>query len=530
MASRRICLWLVFMIITQSVEEDMRSVRMSAIRGQKFQCASSSCLPFNNVITSTIMKCRMACLAQIYCRAASFHQSTSNCELFTDMSNEIANMTTDTDITTMIVIAGTRSPPALGISNNRLRQHQQQQNQHQPHHHHQPQQHHHHQQRQPQHQPQQHHHQPQQHHHHQQHQHQQQRQPQRQKQQQPQHQQQPQRQPQQQQVSYLKLFKLLEKIYAVVCTLSSQSSWSQTATTVFGSQAGTGGSTLSLLSSPIGMYYDGPNNMLTVSDLGSQRILQFSLNNPPVIAKVIAGNNGQGCNMSQLNTNVGVVLDSSGRLYVTDEGCSRVVRFPSVSNSTTSSTLIGSVLYATQVSINAVTGDIYAVSYGDNAIYKFVGGSGSPVVAAGGNGNGNALNQLNGPNGAYYDYLYTNSLYVADSGNNRILKFAAGSTSSTYGTVVAGGNGSGSGANQLSNPRFIIVDSSGNLYISDGGNNRIQRWLKNASSGTTVVGGTQGTATNQLNFPETVLFDKYDNLLVSDRGNNRIQFFGLATC
>ncbi|CAF4220798.1 unnamed protein product, partial [Adineta steineri] len=52
----------------------------------------------------------MACLAQIHCRAVSFHQSTSNCELFTDVSNEIAHMANDIDITTMIVIAGTRFP------------------------------------------------------------------------------------------------------------------------------------------------------------------------------------------------------------------------------------------------------------------------------------------------------------------------------------------------------------------------------------------------------------------------------------
>ncbi|CAF1315019.1 unnamed protein product [Adineta steineri] len=81
------------------------------MREWKFRCANTTCLPFLNLITSTIMKCQMACLAQVYCRAASFYQSTSNCELFTDMSNEIAHMQPDTDITTMIVIAGTRSPP-----------------------------------------------------------------------------------------------------------------------------------------------------------------------------------------------------------------------------------------------------------------------------------------------------------------------------------------------------------------------------------------------------------------------------------
>ncbi|CAF0744322.1 unnamed protein product [Adineta steineri] len=99
------------MVVTQSVGEDVRSIRMSLMRGQKFQCATPTCLPFAKMITSTIMKCQMACLAQIYCKAASFHQSISNCELFTDMSNEIANMATDTDISSMIVIAGTRSPP-----------------------------------------------------------------------------------------------------------------------------------------------------------------------------------------------------------------------------------------------------------------------------------------------------------------------------------------------------------------------------------------------------------------------------------
>ncbi|CAF1403316.1 unnamed protein product [Adineta steineri] len=111
MASGRICLWLIFMIITHSVGEDTRSFLMSLMTGSKFECVNTPCLPFANIITPTIMKCQMACLAQAYCRAASFHQSTSNCELFTDMSNEIANMVTDIDIISMIVITGTRFPP-----------------------------------------------------------------------------------------------------------------------------------------------------------------------------------------------------------------------------------------------------------------------------------------------------------------------------------------------------------------------------------------------------------------------------------
>ncbi|CAF1484040.1 unnamed protein product [Adineta steineri] len=420
MASKGICLWLVFMIITQSVGEDMRSVQMSVMRGWKFHCATIPCLPLASIITSTIIKCQMACLAQIYCRAASFHQSTSNCELFSDMSNEIANMQTDTDITTMIVIAGTRSPP--------------------------------------------------------------------------------------------------------VCT------WSQTATTIFGSQAGTSGSSLSLLNSPTGMYYDQPNNRLIVGDLENVRILQISLNSSPSVATVIAGSNGQGCNMNQFTANIGVGLDSSGNLYGADLHCNQVVRFPSNSNSATSGTLLGSIAAPALIFINQLTNDIYVVGNSNNAIYKFVGGSGSPVVVAGGNGNGNALNQLNGPNGVYYDYLYTNALYVADLSNNRVMKFPSGSTSSTYGTVVAGGNGAGNGTNQLNGPRSIVVDSGGTLYVLDRNNNRVQRWLPNATNGTTIAGGTQGTGSNQLYWPESLIFDSYYNLLVVDRYNNRIQRFNLTSC
>ncbi|CAF4183415.1 unnamed protein product, partial [Adineta steineri] len=309
-------------------------------------------------------------------------------------------------------------------------------------------------------------------------------------------------------------------ISTTTTTVCSQPTWSQTATTIFGSQAGTSGSDLISLSTPVGMYYDGPNNMLTVVDDGNQRVLRFSINNSSSVATVIAGSNGLGCNMNQFYWPNGIGVDSSGQLYVADYYCNQVVRFPSNSNSTTSGTVLGSVTVAAFISINQLTNDIYVVSYNDNAIYKFVGGNGTAVVAAGGNGNGNALNQLSGPNGVYYDYLYTSSLYVTDNGNYRVTKYPSGSTTATYGTVVAGGNSVGSAANQLNNPRSIVVDRQGTLYIADGSNNRIQRWLHNASSGTTVVGGTQGTATNQLNWPETVLFDKYDNLLVVDRGNN----------
>lgn len=86
----------------------------------------------------------------------------------------------------------------------------------------------------------------------------------------------------------------------------------------------------------------------------------------------------------------------------------------------------------------------------------------------GGNGIGSALNQLRDANGVYFDYLYTNSLYVVDSGNNRVLKFPPDSSAATFGIVVAGSSQRGNASNQLDEPRLVTVDIEGNLYITDG--------------------------------------------------------------
>src|SRR4051794_6550364 len=45
------------------------------------------------------------------------------------------------------------------------------------------------------------------------------------------------------------------------------------------------------------------------------------------------------------------------------------------------------------------------------------------------------------------------------------------------GATIAGGNGNGPAANQLSNPDRTFIDKNGAIYIPDIGNNRIQKWL-----------------------------------------------------
>lgn len=64
------------------------------------------------------------------------------------------------------------------------------------------------------------------------------------------------------------------------------------------------------------------------------------------------------------------------------------------------------------------------------------------------------------------------NIYASDWSRNSVQKWAPGATT---GTIVAGGNGSGSAANQLSTPIGVFVDATGNIFVADADNHRIQK-------------------------------------------------------
>ena len=144
------------------------------------------------------------------------------------------------------------------------------------------------------------------------------------------------------------------------------------------------------------------------------------------------------------------------------------------------------------------------------------------------------LPAVNAPLGQAYGVAVDTqgNVYVADAGNNMVMRIAADGTL----TVVAGngipgfsGDGGPATSASLSDPAGLAVDSTGNLYIADDLNNRVRKVSGGvittvAGNGTFGFSGDGGPATRgELAYPESVAVDSAGNLYIADGRNNRIR-------
>src|SRR5208337_1259934 len=161
------------------------------------------------------------------------------------------------------------------------------------------------------------------------------------------------------------------------------------------------------------------------------------------------------------------------------------------------------------------------------------------------------------------------NVYVTDFSNNRVLQFAGGVFTGWAGMCTSGSNcvsgthsngftctaatcsglTSGSGDGQFKLPYGVAVDSSGNVYIADYGNNRVEKfsgglfvgWAGACTSGTNCFKGTHsngftctattcaglasGSGDGQFNSPTGVGVDGIGDVFVSDFLNSRVMEF-----
>ncbi|CAF1950131.1 unnamed protein product [Rotaria magnacalcarata] len=158
-----------------------------------------------------------------------------------------------------------------------------------------------------------------------------------------------------------------------------------------------------------GLAIDDPR-YIYVSDIEKNEVRRYRMGD--INSKVVAGGNGQGLRLNQLNRPTYIFVDRDHSVYVSDRDNHRVCR-----------------------------------------------------------GYGNDLGQLSYPRGVIVDSLGT--VYVADEENHRVMRWYKGAI---QGDVLFGGNGKGQEANQLHWPHGLSFDRHQYFYVVDYGNDRVQRY------------------------------------------------------
>ena len=286
-----------------------------------------------------------------------------------------------------------------------------------------------------------------------------------------------------------------------------------------------------------GVAVDGAGNVY-IADQNDQRVRKVSNGTiVPVAGTGAAGFGGDGgpAADAQLNSPMGIAVDSEGNLYIADYGNNRVRK---VSNGI----------------ITTVAGNGAATSGGDGAPAIGAPEPGPMGVAVDGAGNlyivdfalrvrevsNGIITTLAGslpppcfclefPSGIAVDA--SGNVYVADSNDNLVGEVANGAV-----VTVAGNGGFGFGGDggpaidaELSIPSGIVVDASGDLYITDTANERIRRISQGvietiAGNGRVGFAGERGAATSaEFSAPAAIAADTLGNLYVADQGNRRIR-------
>lgn len=168
---------------------------------------------------------------------------------------------------------------------------------------------------------------------------------------------------------------------------------------------------------------------------------------------------------------------------------------------------------------------IFAASSVNAQNISTIAGNGTASYAGDG---GSAMSaELNGPSWIATDG--SGNMYISDAGNNCIRKInTSGIISTVAGNGTAGYTGDGSAATsaELNSPLGIAVDGTGNLYIVDYGNNVVRKVNTSgiistiAGNGAPGYSGDGGAATSaQLYYPQGIALDGSGNIYIADVGN-----------
>jgi hypothetical protein len=313
---------------------------------------------------------------------------------------------------------------------------------------------------------------------------------------------------------------------------------------------------------PRGIAVDNHTNVY-VTDLNSDTVRKLTLAGTNWVVSTIAGLAGvpgsaDGTNSdARFNGPYGIAADSSGNVYVADAGNNTIRMLTPAGANWVVSTIAGlagssgsadgansNIRFHYPIGLAAdSSGNVYVADEANNTIRKLT-PSGTNWVSStlagqpGSSGSADGTNsnaRFNNPYGVAVDS--GGNLYVADkysctirkitpSGANWVVSTLAGLA---YNTGTADGISS---AARFNNPTGIAVDSGGNIYVADDGNNTIRQIVLMGTSWQVFTvagmagnpGSTDGIGSAALfNGPYGIAVDQSTNVFVADAGNDTIR-------
>ena len=256
----------------------------------------------------------------------------------------------------------------------------------------------------------------------------------------------------------------------------------------------------------------------------------------------------------------GVAVDTLGNIYIADTDNNRIRKVSAATGFITTvagggtgcsqqTDSLGDGCPATNATLNLpwgvavdTLGNIYITDTDNNRIREVSAATGFITTVAGngtagysGDGGAAISATLNLPWGVAVDTL--GNIYIADYGNNVIREVTAGIISTVAGNGTSfgySGNGGAATSATLWNPSGVAVDIDGNIYIADTQNNAIRKVTVSTGKISTVAGkdvqgysGDGGDATKaELSLPSGVAVDTTGNIYIADTWNNRIRAVG----
>ena len=266
------------------------------------------------------------------------------------------------------------------------------------------------------------------------------------------------------------------------------------------------------------------------------------------VVYTLAGNGSGGfmdgsVTAAEFNYPYSVAVDKNGDVFVADQFNARireVTLLPSPVVSTFSGRgkpgLVNGIADSTEfskpsgVAVGA-NGNVYVADTFNNVIRE-ISSKGASTTFAGsslpGSSDGTGTGaSFNNPTGLAIDSL--GNLYVADAGNNKIRKITPLGVVTTLAGSGAAGNINGAGtAASFNQPTGVAVDINGNVYVADSNNNLVRKIAPDGTvitlAGTGQTGATNGPLTSaSFSNPQGVATDIYGNVYVADTGNNLIR-------